>query len=181
MSKKEKILEDGLILMVIVALVFAGLYFYGLFSPKPLYQEGIMGTMAAQLDLIVQSINIFQSAPSLENYFVLNTAVSRAYGVSLPAYAAYQRFDKRLSEQWENMGVFLNKFELGLKNIFIQNPDQGQALKEIAERLSPLKDPLSRLQQKFKDWSQDISNEEKARLFWEQLDQCQKSFMFLTP
>jgi hypothetical protein len=181
MSKKEKILEDTLILAIILALVFAGLYLYSLFSPKPLYQEGILGTMASQLDLIVQSINIFQATPSLENYLILKSAVSRAYGITLPAYAAYQRFDIHLSEEWGNLGVFLNQLELELKNRLIQNANQEQAWREIKEDLSTLKDPLSQLQQKIKDWSQDISNEEKARLFWEQLDQCQKAVMALTP
>ncbi len=181
MAKKERILEDALIFAVIVALVFAGLYFHDIFVPKPLYLEGIMGTMAGQLDLMVKSMEIFQTTPSLENYLVLKMAVSRAYGITLPAYAAYKKSDPYLSQKWENLSIFLNDLEIELKNELVQGSNQEQSLKGISQRIAILKDPLSQLSEKFRDWSKDIPSEEKSKIFWEQLEECQKSIMALAP
>jgi hypothetical protein len=181
MAKKGKFLEDALIFAVVVALVFAGLYLYNLLAPKPLYQEGIMGTMATQLDLIVKNLEIFQTSPSLENYLILKMAVSRAYGITLPAYAAYQKNNPRLSEKWQNLGILLNRVELELKNGLLKGGSADQALKDLADRLKDLNEPLVKLSEKFRDWSKDTTSEEKASLFWSQLAECEKAIAALTP
>lgn|GEM_PF-1300342 len=181
LSKKEKILENALILAVIVALIFAGLYLYSLFAPEPLYLEGTMGTLAVQLDLATSSLGTFQESPTLENYLILKMGVSRSYGATLTPYAANLKFNPSLSKKWEDLGTFLNQVELELKNGLLKEASIDQALKDLAERLKGLNEPLTKLSEKFREWSKDIPSEEKSGLFWEQVDECHKAIMALTP
>ncbi|MCR4427934.1 MAG: hypothetical protein NUV68_01130 [Caldiserica bacterium] len=179
MEKKLKFLKNALWFSIFICLIFAGLFFYTLFSPKPLVLEGITGTMVSQLDLIAKNLEIFQNSPSMENFSILNITVSRAYGITLPAYAAYLKIDPRFAEKWQDLGVLLNRLELILKNAMVKEGEAGEKLEEVAQELKTLNEPFSQLAQKLRDWEKELSDDGKASLFWSQVEDCEKAIELL--
>lgn len=175
MDKKLKFYKEALWLTIFIAIIFAGLFLYTILSPRPLFLEGIMGTMVSQLDLISKNLEIFQNSPSMENFSILYMTVSRAYGITLPSYAAYLKVDPPFAEKWQDLGTLLNRLELILKNSISGEGEPGKNLEGIAKKLEILKEPFNDLAQKLREWEKETSNEEKASLFWAQMEECEKA------
>lgn len=174
-DKKLKFYKDALWLTIFITLIFAGLFLFTILSPKPLFLEGIMGTMVSQLDLISKNLEIFQNSPTMENYSILYMTVSRAYGITLPSYAAYLKVDPLFAEKWQNLGTLLNRLELILKNAISGEGEGGKNLEDLAQKLKTLNEPFNNLAQKLREWEKEASNEEKASLFWAQMEECEKA------
>lgn len=125
--------------------------------------------MTSQFNLINTSLSIFLDTPSLDNYLLLSSNVSRGFGITMVPYAANQSYSSQESDRWQRLGSFFQSLELILRKTMVI--DEEDFLLTQKEKLEGLKEPLLNLENLLRDWSKEPGNSAKAQAFWNSLEE----------